>query len=90
MGHLVRISNNLVKFGEKDEQVWVEIYSAGWMLIPFVFHPLPSLLSPQLKLALDEDMQQRWNNFVNGPLAEMNKRNETNLVSIFIGSPVLQ
>lgn len=26
-------------------------------------------------------MQQRWNNFVNGPLAEMNRRNETNLVS---------
>ena len=29
---------------------------------------------------MDDPTRQRWNNFVNGPLADMNKRNETDLV----------
>jgi len=32
---------------------------------------------------MDDPTRQRWNNFVNGPLAEMNKRNETDLVRKF-------
>ena len=28
----------------------------------------------------DEDTQQRWNDFISGSLADMNKKNETNLV----------
>ena len=30
--------------------------------------------------ALDEDTQQRWNDFLSGSVADMNKKNETNLV----------
>ena len=30
--------------------------------------------------ALDKDTQQRWNDFLSGSVAEMNKKNETNLV----------
>ena len=113
MGHLVRISNGLVRFGETDEQVSISEVQAPYQFViqdvisislPIFFHPLPLLLSlpsslfllfpscllslplplpPSLQLttSLDDDTQQKWNNFVNGPLAEMNKRNETNLVS---------
>lgn len=34
-----------------------------------------------MKLSLDEATQQRWNDFLSGPIADMNKKNETNLVS---------
>ncbi|XP_064396518.1 serine/threonine-protein phosphatase 6 regulatory subunit 3-like isoform X2 [Halichondria panicea] len=36
-------------------------------------------LREALKISLDEDTQQQWNNFIIGPIAELNKRNETNL-----------
>ena len=41
-----------------------------------------SKLREILKSSLDEQTHQRWNNFINGSLADMNKRNETNLVRI--------
>ena len=34
-----------------------------------------------MKLSLDEATQQRWDDFLSGPIADMNKKNETNLVS---------
>ena len=37
-----------------------------------------------LKSSLDEETEQRWNNFVNGPLADQNRKNETNLVSVCV------
>ena len=37
-------------------------------------------LRAAMEQALDEDTQQRWNDFISGSLADMNKKNETNLV----------
>ena len=39
--------------------------------------------APECKLPseLDEGLVQQWNEFMTGPLAEINKKNDTNLVS---------
>lgn len=34
-----------------------------------------------MKLSLDEATHQRWDDFFSGPIADMNKKNEINLVS---------
>ena len=34
-----------------------------------------------LKTTLSKEMFSRWNDFLNGPVADQNKKNETNLVS---------
>jgi len=34
-----------------------------------------------MKLSLDEATHERWDDFLSGPIADMNKKNETNLVS---------
>lgn len=36
-----------------------------------------------LKDAMEEDVQKKWNEFVLGTVAETNRRNETNLVSLW-------
>jgi len=40
-------------------------------------------LREALKLSLNEDTQQRWDDFILGPISELNRRNETNLVSSY-------
>lgn len=35
-----------------------------------------------LKDAMEEDVQKKWNEFVSGTVAETNRKNETNLVSL--------
>ena len=42
-----------------------------------------------LKASLDEKTQEMWSRFLSGQLAEMNKKNETNLVSDRITSDLL-
>ena len=38
-------------------------------------------LKSLMKLSMDEATQQRWDDFLSGPIADMNRKNETNLVS---------
>ena len=45
-------------------------------------------LNESMKQALDEETQQKWNSFLGGAVAEMNKKNETNLVSLLTGEMV--
>ena len=42
-------------------------------------------LRAAMEQSLDEDTQQRWNDFISGSLADMNKKNETNLVCSWEG-----
>ena len=35
-----------------------------------------------LKDTMEEDVQKRWNEFVSGTVADTNRKNETNLVSL--------
>ena len=37
-------------------------------------------LASMLRDTMEEDLQQRWNHFISGTVADTNKKNETNLV----------
>ena len=41
-------------------------------------------LAVMLKDTMEEEVQQRWSNFLSGTVADTNKKNETNLVRLFI------
>ena len=70
MGHLTRMANNVA--GNR---------TVGTLNRTREEPPEEAPVDINLTNALDEDTLQRWHEFTAGPLAEINKKNNTNLVS---------
>lgn len=72
MGHLIRIAN----------QIAGNTRALGLEMLDRTREELTANVEEgQLQSELDEDTFQRWSEFITGPVAEMNKKNDTNLVS---------
>ena len=75
MGHLIRIAN----------QIAGNTRALGLEMLDRTREELiTNAEEGQLQSELDEDTFQRWSEFLTGPVAEMNKKNDTNLVSTTI------
>lgn len=70
MGHLTRMANNVA--GNRTVGTLNRTREESTEEAP---------ADTNLTNALDEDTLQRWHEFTAGPLAEINKKNNTNLVS---------
>ena len=81
MGHLIRVSNQIA-----GNTRALGIMGTG-SLTRAKEDPLALPMEDgRLQEELDEETYQRWTQFIEGPVAEMNKKNSTNLVRIAVSS----
>ena len=75
MGHLIRMANQLAENARNMSASGRGTLTRG--------RGEEEGSAPECKLPpeLDQGLVQQWNDFMTGPLAEINKKNDTNLVS---------
>lgn len=76
MGHLIRMANQVAGNTRALGMTTTNLHSKDEISTNVVDDSI-------LQSSLDENTYQRWSLFIAGPVAEINKKNDTNLVNLY-------